>query len=124
MPEYRLEWQETKEIKGGAKITINLAKDIVISNDEENPDEIAKKWAEKMFKKLPESIFTATLKKWSPFSKKSLQNPNIRVGTAILFRLFLFFHFFPLTPLIAQSIIKRGGFFNYVRTFALAFHKT
>ena len=60
MPEYRLEWQEIKEV-GEIKITINCAKDITVDRKEKDLDVIAKKEAEEIFEELP--IFSATLKK-------------------------------------------------------------
>ena len=72
MPEYRLEWQEMKEIKG-VKIVINYAKDIVVHHTEKDPDKIAKKEAEKIFKELPE--FSATLKKIVALFQKEFTKP-------------------------------------------------
>jgi len=60
MPQYRLEWQEEKEVEG-VKIVVNYARDIVVSSEEENPDEVARKEAKKIFEELP--VFSATLKR-------------------------------------------------------------
>jgi len=61
MPHYRLEWQEKKEIRG-VEIIINCAKNIIVDCKKKNPKKIAEKEAREIFNKLPESVFTATLK--------------------------------------------------------------
>ncbi len=74
MPYYQLEWQKIEEVKG-RKTTINYAKTIIINDKEKNPDKIAREEAEKIFKKLPESVFTATLKKVVALLQKEFTKP-------------------------------------------------
>jgi len=60
MPYYQLEWQTVVDMEG-VKVTLNYAKGIIINKNEENPDEVARQEAQKIFEGLSE--FSATLKK-------------------------------------------------------------
>ena len=60
MSYYQLEWQKLVTVDG-VKVALNYAEGITINRNEENPDEVARQEAQKIFDDLPE--FSATLKK-------------------------------------------------------------
>lgn len=62
MTEYRMEWQKAVQGEQGSRTRIiDLSETIIISQNEKDPDKIAKRKAKEIFSKL--GVSSATLKK-------------------------------------------------------------